>query len=188
MTTKYFRAGGMLWSLLLLCVAANAQWQSNELTVNFSLPEIAVIDIEPGNNNDIHFTINPAQEPGGAPTVSESTKKNLWINYSSSLAGTKSSRSIVAEISQGTIPSGVTISLSASGPVGTGKGRRGQSAGEIKLSGRPQPIITNIGNCYTGNGINNGHLLSFSINIPDYSRIYATQNSSFLVLYTITDN
>lgn len=182
------KLSGAIFLFMLISGTISAQWRSAELNVNFALPEIALIDIEPGINNDVHFTVNPAVEPGSAPVVSESKGTKLWINYSSSLSSTRNSRSIVAEISQGTVPSGVTISLTASGASGTGKGQRGQSTGKVQLSGQPKPIISNIGNCFTGNGVNNGHLLTFSIEIQDYSKVFAAQNSNFLVVYTITDN
>ena len=126
-------------------------------------------------------------ESGELPVLQQSSD-NLWINYSSSLASGQNSRSIVAEISQGALPEGITLYLKASNYSGTGGGNYGHSAGKVSLSSQPKPIITNIGNCFTGDGINNGHLLAFSIEISDYTKIVSVENSSIVVLYTITDN
>jgi hypothetical protein len=64
----------------------------------------------------------------------------------------------------------------------------GQSAGKVNLTRQPQPIITGLGSCFTGDGINNGHSLSFSIEITDYAKIYAMEESELTIVYTITDN
>jgi hypothetical protein len=36
--------------------------------------------------------------------------------------------------------------------------------------------------------VNNGHLLTFSLEVSDYSKIHAVDETAFTVLYTITDN
>ncbi len=173
--------------LVLIANPVFSQFDEEQLSVYFSLPEVALIDIEPGFNNDVNFEITPATASGGSPTFQQSSS-DLWINYSSSLSGSATSRSIVAEISQGNIPEGITLFLEASNYSGSGGGNRGHSAGKIALSVQPKPIISGIGNCFTGDGINNGHSLTFSINISDYTKVVSVANSNILVLYTITDN
>lgn len=174
--------------LLFVAHLASAQWEEGQINVLFSLPEIALVDIEPSFNNSIHFTIVPSAESGGSPVVKESAEQQLWINYSSALSGDGNSRKIVAEISNGQLPKGVELLLEASGYSGNGDGNLGQPSGEVSLGTQPRPVITSIGNCYTGDGINNGHSLSFSLNIVSYSEIQANQASEFTILYTITDN
>jgi len=71
---------------------------------------------------------------------------------------------------------------------GFGKGQLGQTAGKINITSVPKSIITNLGNCFTGDGINNGHLLNFSLEINDYSTINAIGEINFTIRYTITDN
>ena len=78
--------------------------------------------------------------------------------------------------------------LEASAYSGTGKGQLGQPTEKINLTNQPLPIITGVGNCFTGDGVNNGHLLKFSIEVSDYSKLYAIDETVFTVLYTITDN
>ena len=175
--------------LLILNVKTYSQMQEAEANVYFALPQIALVDIEPGLDNSIHFRVNASAESGESPFLELPVNDELWINYSSSLATAQNSRSIVAEISQGDIPDGIRFYLHASNYSGSGgAGQVGQPSGKIELNSQPRPIISNIGNCYTGNGINNGHRLSFSIDVSDYSRVYSVGESSFVVLYTITDN
>ncbi|NCA79923.1 MAG: hypothetical protein EOM76_07040 [Sphingobacteriia bacterium] len=179
-----------IFIILMLLLASNylyAQINQAQLNVYFSLPEVALLDLEPNLNNDVLFSIESNGESGSSASVHHSST-TIWINYSSSLSGSQSSRTITAEISQGFLPEGILLFLQASEYSGTGGGAFGHSSGKVALSSQPKPIITNIGNCFTGDGINNGHLLSFSVEISDYSKIVSVENSNLLVLYTITDN
>lgn len=186
---KRTKTGGFYIFTVLMLISnfAFSQLYEAQLSVNFSLPEVALIDIEPSTNNEVNFNVNSGVYSGESPTV-EQTNVSLWINYSSSLSIGLNSRSIVAEISQGFLPQGISLYLEASDYSGTGGGKLGQSAGKVSLSGQPKPIINNIGNGFTGDGINNGHSLTFSLEITDYTKIVSVDNSNVLVLYTITDN
>lgn len=175
-------------ALLLVAAAASAQWEEGQINVLFSVPEIALVDIEPSINNSVHFTVVPSAESGNSPEVQETVDQPLWINYSSSMSGTGNSRKIVAEISNGRLPAGVELFLEASDYSGNGDGNTGYPLGKVSLNTQPKPIITGIGNCYTGNGSNNGHALTFSLNIANYAEIRANQETEFTILYTITDN
>ncbi len=165
-----------------------SQWQEGQVSANFSLPAIALVDIEPGGDNSLYFALTPSSESGDPVIVESTSEKKLWLNYSSSLASSQSSRKIIAEISQGTSPEGVSFYIEASGYNGIGRGQLGQTAGKVEITTQPAQIITNIGNCFTGDGINNGHLIKFSIGISDYSKIESSGELNFIVLYTITDN
>ncbi len=178
----------VLFALLFVSNIATCQWDEGQVNVFFSVPEIALIDIESVSTNDVRFTVVPSNEPGDNPNIFESSNDPLWINYSSALSNSNSSRSVTAEISQGEIPDGILVYLEASSYSGTGGGNLGHPAEKIDLSTQPRPIITGIGNCYTGNGVNNGHLLHFSLEISDYYQINAIEETVFTILYTITDN
>ncbi|MCD6355338.1 MAG: hypothetical protein J7L95_07300 [Prolixibacteraceae bacterium] len=174
--------------LSMLTNKAFSQWEEGSASVNLSLPEIALVDIEPDGNNNIYFSITPSSESGGRPVVQENANETLSLNYTSALASTQNSRSIVAEITRGNVPEGVLFYLEAATYSGIGRGQMGQPAGKIELSSQPRPIITGIGSCFTGDGVSNGHILHFSIEIADYSKIYSVDESNITVLYTITDN
>ncbi len=165
-----------------------AQTDEGQINVYFSIPEIALIDIESNSGNDINFTIMPSNVSGGSVVINETSEEKLWINYSSALANSKTSRSIVAEIAQGDLPEGITLYLKASSYSGSGGGELGQPTSKVQLSAQPLSIITGVGSCFTGDGVNNGHLLTFSVEVEDYSLLKANEQSFFTVLYTITDN
>lgn len=178
----------VLLFFIFLSGKANSQWSDSRINVRLSLPQIALVDIEPGFNNSIHFTILPSAESGNSAIIQQTSGERLWINYSSALPGHQYSRSIIAEISQGIFPEGINFFIEASAYSGTGRGQLGQSAGKINITNQPKPIITNLGNCFTGDGENRGHLLNFSMEIDDYSKVYSIEETAFTLLYTITDN
>jgi hypothetical protein len=167
---------------------AFSQWNESQINVRFSLPEIALIDIEPSSDNSVFFSVDPALESGDEPQINKNSNESLWLNYSSSLQSSTQSRSIVAEIGQGTLPEGIVLYLEVSTFSGLGKGKVGQPTGKILLSTQPKAVLTNIGNCFTGDGINNGHVLSYSIEIADLTNLHASDESNFTILYTISDN
>lgn len=174
--------------LLMFSSAVFAQWEVAELNVQFSLPEIALLDIEPSTNNSIDFVITPAAESGSLPEVVETSNQALWLNYSSSMVNSVNSRFVVAEISSGNVTRGISLFLEASEFSGVGGGQLGQSSGKIELSNQPKTIIANLGNCYTGDGVNNGHLLSYSIELKDYTNLVSNGKTAFTILYTISDH
>jgi len=185
---EYIKTGFVILVLLLISGEAFSQWEEGEINVRFSLPPVALVDIEPDVNNSIHFTVLPASESGASPQIRRTTNQTLWLNYSSALTNPQNTRSIVAEISGGGLPEGVSLNVEASGHKGRGDGQFGQSAGKVELGNQPRAIITNVGNCFTGDGEGNGHQLTFSIEVADYSEISAADETSFTILYTLSDN
>lgn len=176
--------------LLIFCVSPTfAQWEEGELNVSISIPPVALIDIEPAIENSIHFAIVPSAESGASPQIRKtSTGESLWLNYSCALQNAQSRRSIVAEISEGFLPEGISLNVEASRYRGNGKGQMGQPTGKVSLTNQPQAIITGVGNCFTGDGQNNGHLLTFSIEVSDYAKISTADEVAFTILYTLSDN
>jgi len=180
----------LLGAFFIFCAPQTfAQWEEGELNVSISIPPVALIDIEPSINNSIHFSIVPSAESGASPQIRKtSSGESLWLNYSCALQNAQNTRSIVAEISGGTLPEGISLNVEASRFQGKGKGQLGQSTGKVSLSNQPKAIITGVGNCFTGDGQNNGHLLNFSIDVSDYAKISTADETSFTILYTLSDN
>jgi hypothetical protein len=185
---KLIREYGIFLLLITSSLCAFPQWENGQMPVYISLPVVAMVDIEPGFDNRIHFTLVPHAESGNQPGIAEHANETLWINYSSALPAGQNSRSITAEISQGFVPSGFRIYLEAAAYTGNGDGQHGSPAGRIELSDQPISVITGIGNGFTGNGAGKGHSLAFSLEISDYSMLSASEESNFVVLYTLTDN
>jgi len=84
------------------------------------------------------------------------------------------------------------LSVKASSCSGNGNGKTGIPTGKVHLSEKTQDIITHIGSCYTGDGVNNGHMLTYSLepgkNNTDYETLAYENSASLHVIYTLTDD
>ncbi len=160
-----------------------AQTQSMQ-NIYFTLPVIALLDIEP-NTNDIILEFDAPSEPGNELTpVGGDTK---WLNYTTTLARGGTPKNITAQVSASTNISGLTISIIISSYNGRGRGVFGTSVGTINLSTTAQTIISGIGGCFTNNGANNGHEIEYSASIDDYSVFELPVTRNMDVIYTISN-
>ncbi|NOY95537.1 MAG: hypothetical protein GXO81_04020 [Chlorobi bacterium] len=182
---KYLKTSVVLL-LIAMHFAAYAQ-SDGQADVLFSIPEVALIDIEPSG---FGIELSLAAKSGGGlpvePVVSSGGK--IWLNYTSSLATGSNTRSVSVQIINGKVPSGIILLLQASADAGNGRGKAGIPAGRVYVSTSPQVIISGIGRCYTGNGPNYGHQLSYSLMISDYAELDFDESSTLQIAYTITDN
>jgi hypothetical protein len=163
-----------------------AQGSAN-LVFNITTPRLALIDVEPSANNNINLEIAPSAEAGES-TGTVPTNNSLWINYTCSKATSEPLKKINVQVN-GMIPSGISLKLLAAQVVGAGKGQRGTVSGSsLILSTVPQTLITGIGGSYTGDGVGNGHQLTFSVDIADFNILNVVQNTTIQVIYTLADN
>jgi hypothetical protein len=62
----------------------------------------------------------------------------------------------------------------------------------VTLTNTAQNIITGIGSAYTGDGVNNGHNLSYSLDLDATSGSYALldfdESTTLEITYTLSDN
>lgn len=107
-----------------------------------------------------------------------------WLNYTTLLDEKEPKISITVQIASGKVPSGMELRVRADEYRGLGKGKNGHPAGEVIVTENPKVLIDNIGTCYTGAGINEGHQLHFSFIITDYAKIEPGLSSIYLQ-YTI---
>lgn len=116
----------------------------------------------------------------------------MFLKISSIVPG-NTHREITARIAAGVIPAGTRLTLQAavSTTINSG-GRLGNPAlTPIVLSDLDQPLVIDIGSCYTGTGYNDGFQLTFAWG-PDgpevnYHLIEATAEPvSITVIFTIT--
>lgn len=156
-------------------------------SMGLTIPEIALLDIEP-DNSALILSFNLPTE-AGLPIVSASGNATTkWINYTSAISPLVSSRSIEVQISNNAIPPGIEIIMDVSAYSGSGAGAMGTSSGLITLSSAPQTCIYNIGGSYTGNGANNGHQITYSLGISDYDELDASQSTVIELMFTMIDN
>lgn len=164
-----------------------AQVNEDVHDVFFTIPEIAIVDVEP-NNSTVVLTFEQPNEAGAPVTIStNSTDNSKWLNYSSSLSPSATTRNITAQITSGVVPTGVDLRLQTENYSGIGQGVLGNSIGLITLNNTAQNIITGIGGSYTGDGANNGHQLTFSLSIDQYGLLDYDKSATIEVTFTITD-
>jgi len=173
--------------VLIFGCSVKAQWNSSNVNVRFSVPEIAVVDVEP-DLSDIEFNLNAPGLAGGEPTVQNVTGESIWLNYTSAVRKNGNHRSINAQISEGNIPEGISFYVEASVPSAFGSQNQGTPVGKVRITDQPHPIITGIGSCFTGDGVGKGHELKYYLEVSDFDQIKSIENQVFTVLYTITDN
>ena len=156
-------------------------------TVTISIPEVAILDLEGGSS--ITLAPTPPSEAGNAFDFTSATDNSIWVNYSSIVASGKQ-RTVTAEISAGTVPTGLLLKVIAGSYSGSGKGTLGTPGAQITLSGTAQAIISNIGSCYTGTGASSGHQLTYNLvlnSVNDYDKL-VQGSTPVTVTYTITDD
>ena len=153
-------------------------------TVYFTIPEFALIDIEP-NASDIIFSFDAPTEAGDPlESLSDNTK---WLNYTSSVTRGGLLKNITAQIISSTIITGLKIELLVSNYIGSGRGALGTPVGTINLSTTAQTIITGIGGCFTNTGANSGHNLEYNVSINDYLVFEVPATPSIDIVFTISN-
>ena len=173
--------------IMFLPVLGNAQNNEARHRINLEIPEVALLGLISETGNDIHLNAISPTEAGNSIQDSKTPDKSLWLNYSSIITHKNHTRKIVAMV-QGEIPQGVQIKVEASEAAGIGKGKKGTPVGLVTLTNTPSEIIVGIGSCYTGKGTNNGHYLSYNleINESEFSQL-SSQIEPINIVYTLTD-
>ncbi len=193
---SYVEWCGLLFIFLITTTIAFAQPGNPEYNLRAStffeldLRPVAILDIENSGSANANFNMAitaPAEAGEGFGSGALATNNDNWLNYTSAVQlGT--TRNITARISAGTLPSGLSLQLTA-GASGSGGGTRGTSAGVVTLTSTNQNILTGITGAYTGDGSNFGHQLSFALQAVNGNfATIATGSSTITITYTIIDN
>lgn len=152
-------------------------------SINMSIPSLSLISFNEGEQNITQQT--EVKGDGQVSQIISSPGEETWINYAS-IVEEGFTNEITIQISSGYIPPGIQVKVLPGDYTGNGKGEVGTAAELIVLSQKPRAIIENIGSCYTGKGVNNGHKLSYIWETTDNNKnIEDYENYSITVTYTI---
>lgn len=161
-------------------------------TIGITIPEVALVDIEPAASKNITMGFTAPTE-AGLPITLTGTNNTLWLNYSSIKSVTDATRTVSVKLNA-VIP-GVDIKVTAAAATGSGAGTLGTPSAQLILSAADQTIISGIGSAYTGDGANNGHNLTYALapgsgsgSVAAYADLQATTTAVATVTYTISDN
>ena len=175
-----------IFGMILAGVAFGQDTNTDNHTVTVSVPAFAIMDIEPAASKDITLGFTKPNE-AGSPLVAP-TNSSLYLNYTCIVDATNATRKISVKLS--TPISGVELSVQAAAATGTGAGNRGTVTGNpVLLTATDQDLITGIGSSYTGDGVSNGHQLTYTAAIPasNYTTLISGSHST-TVTYTISTN
>lgn len=160
-------------------------------TITVTIPEVAILDLETSSaSSAITLAAVAPTEAGNAIDFTDASNSDLWLNYSSIIgSSTEPSRNVTAALGTA-VPAGVEIKVTASAATATGAGVKGTTAGEVVLSTTAQNVITGVGSCYTGTGVNNGHQLTYvmSLKTGEYGQLDFDNSGDITVTYTLSDN
>lgn len=184
----------LTFALIFIGSALIAQDAENEYhDMQLDVPSVAIVDLEAAAGTTIYMGANAPTEAGDPVDFASQTNSGIWLNYSSIKSSSQfPTRDIEVAITSGPLPNGVQLSVQASPYSGNGDGTMGSPTGPVSLSNAPQPLINGIGSCYTGDGVNNGHNLIYTLNLSGSAGAYAALDSdnsnTIQITYTITDN
>ena len=173
--------------------ALNANAQADDAddnhTVAISIPEVAILDLE--GSTSVSLSVEAPTEAGEAVDFSDAKDSSVWINYSSIVGASETSRTVSAKISNNSVPSGMLLKVTAGSDAGNGDGTMGSSSGQITLTSSDQTVISGIGSCYTADGANNGHQLAYSLELDptagSYANIDFDDDVTLTIVYTISN-
>lgn len=182
-------------SLVAFAVSANLNAQDTNTdnhTITISIPEVALVDIEPAATKNITLGFTAPTE-AGQPVTANASNTTLWLNYSSIKSVADPTRNVTVKLNA-VIP-GIDIHVTAAAATGAGAGTLGTPSAQLTLSAVDQTIVSGIGSAYTGNGANNGHNLTYALaagsgpgGVAAYADLQATATTVATVTYTISDN
>lgn len=189
---KFFNATLLVFCLVVLTplISAGQTSQVNH-KVNIEIPEVALLGLVSEETGGINLMPSAPDEAGDPINLKDAQQgKGVWLNYSSIIRSENHSRKVMATV-QGKLPDGLRLAVEATEASGKGGGKLGKPVGKVYLSEEPAEVISDIGSCFTGKGLNTGHLLSYKlepVNNTDELADLKQNQTSLQVLYTLTDN
>jgi hypothetical protein len=174
----------MMCFLFLKSEAQDNSFSNTETSIE--IPELALLSLKSTSSGLVTLSPNAPNEAGASMNFSQARSSDIWVNYSSiSKNGGISSRHLDAVV-YGILPQGLHLKLLASADAGFGKGNIGSPTGVITLSDKEQPIISGIGSCFTGAGINKGHQLTYFLEFNDENLYSVLEQTSINLTVTFT--
>jgi len=179
-------------SVLIMTSTSIGFAQDNEddtHTVTITVPTVALVDIEPAASKNLTILFVAPTE-AGLPLADPVDDTSLWLNYSSIITASANTVSVKLDA----LLPGVDINVTAGADAGGGDGDVGTPAGAaLTLTTADQVIVSAIGSSYTGDGINNGHNLTYSVDgattgTANYEDLVAAAGTAVTVTYTISNN
>lgn len=124
----------------------------------------------------------------GSTVTSSTTDETKWINFTSAVVSGVTRR-IEANVSSGTVPSGLQLKLGLNAAVGGGGtlGTIVATVGSPITLGSAATVLNGITGAYTEVGTGKGFKLTYTVNITNYG-LLRQGTSTVQITYTLIDN
>jgi hypothetical protein len=172
---------------LLFALAGALPAQTSSEIVSLLIPDVALLAVRPDDGPiTLNITVSPIAVSADFITDSDDSR---FLNYSSAVESGASSRAIYAELSSGSLPSGLLLQIELGTPSGAAEGQLAVPVGPVTITSTPQSVATSIRGARTGIGSGNGHQLFYSILVDDAEELGENQGTNPLVItYTLADD
>lgn len=176
--------------VLIICLRSVAYAGDHEVShkARVMIPEVAMLALHNGGSQGVQFSVGAPNTAGDQVHLQSVDQSSVWLNYSS-VVSPNQKRKVTATV-LGNIPEGIALKVKTGQNAQIGIGETGTSNGIIHLSNNPSDIISGIGSCYTGHGINKGQQLTYELEINN-DQFYHNNELNDLrlsIVYTLTDD
>lgn len=181
----------VLLAIVMLMAISSAFAQdtnSDAHTISIGIPKVALLDLESSTGLAISLQ-GTAPTEAGEKVNFNATNSTLWLNYTSIKSTANPTRKVSVQLTGGSVPAGLQLTVQAGSFSGSGVGTFGTPSGVITLTSTAQDLLTGIGSAYTGNGPSNGHNLTYSLSqVGSYAALDFDNSNTLTVTYTLSDN
>lgn len=160
----------------------------HKISININTHAMVDVEAADGEASTISLAPTAPEEAGLGLNFENLSNSDLWLNYSS-IVEKNGNRSISVSMDKD-LPEGITVELAVSSDAGNGKGNVGDAAENAQaITKNGITIVSDIKSCYTGNGIEKGHNLTYSLKMDEdsYGDLEADAHE-IEITYTITGN
>lgn len=183
----------------VIVLSANASFAQDTKVaahlVTINIPQVALLDLEVASGTTDVVLAGTAPTEAGLPMTFGTTATNsaIWMNYSSIVKGALL-RNVTVSITNGTLPTGLKLTVLASAATADGAGTKGTAATAIALTNTAAAaIVTGIGSTYTGDGATKGRNLTYQLGYAtdeatDYAALrFVDLAAPLTITYTLSD-
>lgn len=161
------------------CAAVVQAANTDAHTVTITVNEIAELNVTTSN---VALDVTAPTAAGGSPQGDSDATS--YLQYTSTVVS-GATRTITAQITSGTVPSGLTLNAEATASGATNAGSA--VSGGVDLSSTAQTIVSGIGSCATGTGATDGANLTYTLSVDTPSSL-VIGSTTLTVTYTLTDD
>ncbi len=165
-------------------VMAQADILTADHSITFDIPAMKLVGVV-GNAPALSLEQPTA---AGKPIAAVSTAGDCYLQYTSVVADGAAGTNEITVHMASAMPAATTLEVQAGTDAGSGSGTIGTPSTKTigLVQGSAEPLIADIGSCFTGDGLTDGHPLTYTWTVNgDYADLDITAEKSILITYTI---